>query len=301
MNRALLLVLIGCAPIWAGEPAKTPEPTLEARLIDNSRIRLAIVDDMIAIQTLYGRLQIPRADIRRLEFGPRLPEKTLQQVDAAITDLASPELSAREAAMNRLLKLGPSAYPAVARACRSDNRNLVISAKQLREKFVEKFPNEHLLEHDLDVIHTDDAKFAGHLEVQSLHVWTSQFGAKTLNIVDLVGIKTAPTHHADDALTVRADPGDLSEFAEEMGKSFLFRVTGDRVGTIYGNNTYTTDSKLATAAVHAGILKHGETGVVKVTIVEGLGFYQSATRNGVTSNGWNAFPTAYRMVKAPKQ
>jgi LCCL domain-containing protein len=301
MKRAFLFLLIASVRLSADEPAKHPDPTLEARFVDGSRLRMAVVDDVVPIQTLYGRLLIPRADIRGIDFGPRLPEKVLQQMDAAITDLASADLSTRDAAMARLLKMGPSAFPAVARACQSDNRSLTISAKQLREKFMEKFPNEHLSEHDLDVIHTDDAKFAGHLEVQNVHVWTTQFGERTLNIVDLVGMRTIPASKADDALVVKADPGNLAEYAEQVGKTFRFTVTGNTTGTIYGTDVYTTDSVLATAVVHAGILKAGETGVVAVTIIEGLARYRSMTRNGVTSTSWNAFPTAFKVSKAPKQ
>jgi hypothetical protein len=306
MKYAAFVLLIATTGVVAADPVKTTDPakplvpSLDVRLSDGSKIKLSVIDESIPIQTLYGKLVIPRTDIRGIDFGPRLPEKVLQEIDAAITDLASPNSSTRDAAEAKLIKFGPSAFPAIVRASKSDNRSLVISAKQLRDKFAEKFPDEHLPMHDLDVIHTDDAKIAGRIQVQIIRVWTAQFGERSLNIADLVSVKTAPPPD-DGKIHILPDPGNLAEYAGQLKKSFFFKVTGNHSGAIYGTGTYTTDSTLATAVVHAGVLKTGETGVVKVTIVEGLSFYQASSRNGVRSNSWNSFPTAFKVEKGPKE
>src|SRR5205823_4787332 len=60
--------------------------------------------------------------------------------------------------------------------------------------------------------------------------------------------------------TARPDPGDLRGWEGAVGSEPLFRVTGRTDGSIYGTDVYTSDSKLATAAVHAGVLRAGETG-----------------------------------------
>ena len=52
---------------------------------------------------------------------------------------------------------------------------------------------------------------------------------------------------------------------------------------MWGTDVYTSDSTLATAAVHAGVLQPGQTGVVKVTILPGQAAYQGSTRNSVRS------------------
>jgi len=38
--------------------------------------------------------------------------------------------------------------------------------------------------------------------------------------------------------------------------------------SIWGSEVYTYDSHLATAAIHAGVLKAGQRGIVKVTMVK---------------------------------
>lgn len=63
-------------------------------------------------------------------------------------------------------------------------------------------------------------------------------------------------------------------------------VNGCTIGTVYGNNPYTTDSKYCSAALHAGLIN--ETG--GVFHVKKLGKYQgyeAVTRNGVTTLKWD--------------
>src|SRR5207244_8181598 len=60
------------------------------------------------------------------------------------------------------------------------------------------------------------------------------------------------------------DPGNLMTYAGQPGTKAAFNVTGKGGGGIWGTGNYTLDSMLSVAAVHAGVLKEGETGVVQV-------------------------------------
>ncbi len=103
---------------------------------------------------------------------------------------------------------------------------------------------------------------------------------------------------------VAPDPGTLTNLANQIGKTFRFRVTGSTNGFIYGTGVYTADSSLATAAVHAGILRPGETKVIRVRIVAGRSRYIGSIRNGVHSSSWGPYSWAYtisRVVNGPKR
>ncbi|HKB39573.1 MAG TPA: LCCL domain-containing protein [Gemmataceae bacterium] len=91
------------------------------------------------------------------------------------------------------------------------------------------------------------------------------------------------------------DPGNLLGLHTQVGKSFSFDVTGQTDGAIWGTDVYTSDSSLATAAVHAGKVRPGERKVVRVTIVPPLSSFQGTTRNGVTSGSYGPYPGAYRI------
>jgi len=96
------------------------------------------------------------------------------------------------------------------------------------------------------------------------------------------------TTNGIDKKDVIADPGNLSGYIATPNKVLLIEVTGSNTQTIWGTGTYTSDSGLATAAVHAGVLKVGEKGIVKVTTLLPQLTYASSTRNGVTSSPWSS-------------
>jgi RNA polymerase sigma factor (sigma-70 family) len=95
----------------------------------------------------------------------------------------------------------------------------------------------------------------------------------------------------------KPDPGALTAFRGQNGKSFVFTVVGRTDSTIWGDGIYTDDSALAVAAVHAGLVRPGQAGVVKVTIEEGKPGYEGSTRNGVTSQPYQVFPGSYRVQR----
>ncbi len=93
------------------------------------------------------------------------------------------------------------------------------------------------------------------------------------------------------------DPGNLTQYGGQIGKSFFFQVTGAAAGSLWGTDVYTTDSTLAAAAVHCGILKPGQSGVVKVTITASPPAFTGSTRHGLTSSNYGQYPAAYKVSK----
>src|SRR5262249_6094991 len=94
------------------------------------------------------------------------------------------------------------------------------------------------------------------------------------------------------------DPGNLEKFRDPMAlnKSFLFEVTGNPTGgMVWGTDVYTSDSSLAAAAVHAGVLRPDQKGLVKVTLLETKGSFDGSMRNGVQSYAWTSWPVGYRI------
>jgi hypothetical protein len=102
-----------------------------------------------------------------------------------------------------------------------------------------------------------------------------------------------------DLLGVRPDPGNLVEFGHDwVGRSVLFEVTGRPDGMVWGTDVYTADSRLAAAAVHAGAIRTGERGLVRVMLVDGADHaFLGSDRNGITSFDYGTYPVAFRVDK----
>ena len=74
-------------------------------------------------------------------------------------------------------------------------------------------------------------------------------------------------------------------------------VTGSASSPIWGDGVYTDDSAVAVAAVHAGLLKVGEIGVVRATIMPPQNGYEGTFRNGIQSKSFGRFEGSYRLER----
>lgn len=102
-----------------------------------------------------------------------------------------------------------------------------------------------------------------------------------------------------DLLGVRPDPGNLTEFTvADAGRQLLYEVVGQTDGSVWGTDIYTSDSRLSVVVVHAGIVREGERGLVRVTLFEGEGrTYQGSARHGIMTYDYGAYPLAYRVER----
>ena len=92
-------------------------------------------------------------------------------------------------------------------------------------------------------------------------------------------------------------PPSMVDLCDQIGATYYFRLQGGIEGQLWGTDIYTGDSTLAMAAVHAGALKAGESGIVKVTVVQPLNQYAGSARHGLTSNDFGRYGTAYKLKR----
>lgn len=106
---------------------------------------------------------------------------------------------------------------------------------------------------------------------------------------------------ASDASKVRVAPRPSNPIASlGMNESRTMTVTGGDRGYVWGTDAYTGDSQVEVAAVHAGILNVGERGEIVVTRVAPPDRFEGSRRNGVQSQSWGRYPTAYTIEASPK-
>src|SRR5439155_23453798 len=95
----VLTTAVACAdPVLVNRPGLPlrPEP-VEARLIDGSKLFLALNERQIEIATPYGKLQIKLTEIQRIEFGTRVAPDVARKIDAAVSTLESSDEKKAEA------------------------------------------------------------------------------------------------------------------------------------------------------------------------------------------------------------
>jgi hypothetical protein len=298
----LALAVLDTRAAGADAPTTAKKFPMAVRFIDNSWLRLRVREEQLTVTTAKGKQRVPFAAIQRIEVASRIPDAVAKTIDAAIRNLGSAEFRKREAASAELLKLHRRAYAALLHATKNADPEVARRAQALVAQLRSQLSPELQIIHKSDVVYTKKAKIVGRIEETALKASTFQFGEVSLRLEHVFSMRAPGAAPDPVPLAVRPDPGNLLALQNNVGKTYAFRVTGSvTAGVVWGTDTYTTDSALATAAVHAGALKNGETGVVLVTIVAGLPAYTGSTRNGVTTNAWPAYPAAFTVRSAGKK
>jgi hypothetical protein len=322
IHRALGL-LLGCwlaTLVLAGPPSEDePKPgdvsksqekglpgiepgAVEVRFTDGGVLKLTLREEKLTFITEYGKLTVPIADITHIDFATRIPDDLTRKIEAAIRKLGSEEFKIRELASADLLKMGVKAYPALLGAAENADNEVRRRAKELLAKIKETVPPEQLEVRRQDVLHTKDSKFTGKIENATLQANTAQFGAVQVKLTDVMGLRSLAHAEPETAVAAIPDPGSLTGYANQFGTKLALTVTGRVDGSVWGTNVYTLDSTVAAAAVHAGVLKPGQTAVVKVEILMSPPAFGGSLQNGVMSAAYNAYPAgAYRFITGPRR
>lgn len=308
VRLGLLLVVVSFAwDVQGQDSANKLKQTAEARTVavsftDGSNLKVLLAEDNIELQTPHGKLNFPIGDILRIEFASRVAEDVSLAIDKDITDLGDADFKVREKAMANLLERKERSYAALMRAARNHtDLEMRQRIEQLLEKLRQVIPEEQLNIRVHDYIYTADSKIAGKIAAGSFKISSTQFGQLQLKLADIRELRSQAAGMevaADDIRNVQPDPGSMSGHNGDIGKSFTFRVTGNASGSCYGTDVYTTDTTIATAAVHMGLLRPGETGILIATVVPSPPAFSSTVRNGISSSGWSVYPAAYTLRKA---
>jgi hypothetical protein len=281
----------GASPVVQTSAAKATPTEVEVRCADDSTLKLKLLDDRLEVNTKYGRLEIPAAEIRRIEFATRIPSEVAERVALLISNLNHPDFDMREKAMTELRELRERSYAALVKAMKHADAEISRRAEESVRYLQQKVPAGQLEPRDNDVIYTDDCKITGKLATASLRVQTLMFGEQSLRLTDVRSLKSM-TGNGDTAVAGIA-PTNMMTYQNQIGKEVAFTVTGPTTGqgqSVWGTDLYTLDSSLGAAAVHAGFVQPGHSAVVRVRILASPQQFAGTTRNGISSAPYGIFP-----------
>jgi hypothetical protein len=285
------------APAPTSPPGSAAAPSspaeVEVRYVDDSVMKLKLLDERLDLHTRYGTLSIPTADIRKIDFAARVPPDVADKITAAVGRLGHPDFQTREKASSELKDYRERAFPTLLKATKHSDPEVSRRAEEAIRYLQVKLPASQLEPRKYDVIHTDDSKITGELKLDSLRVLTFQFGEQRLRLADVRALR-AGVAVADDAVAAGPAPTNLTAYQNQFGKELTFSVTGasttGQSAGVWGTDVYTLDSNLSAAAVHAGVLQPGQTGPVRVRIVQSPPQFVGSFKNGIGSAPYANYP-----------
>jgi hypothetical protein len=275
----------------------------EIKCVDDSTLKLKLLDEKLELITKYGVLQIAVTDIRRIEFSHRCPPDVVEKIAIAVSKLGHPDFQTRERATADLKTYRERSYPYLLKALKNDDPEVSRRADEALKYIQSRVPAAQLEQKETDVVYTEDSKFAGKLTAHTFKVNTLQFGEQQLKLADIRSLRSGTGTVSDDLQAASLAPNNLSAYQQQFGKELVFSVTGSTIGggqqaSLWGTDVYSIDSSLAAAAVHAGVAKPGETAIVRVRIVQSPLQFVPSFRNGITSTAYSAYAAgAFEFIR----
>jgi hypothetical protein len=304
---ASTMCLFALAPATSQPPIPTPGSGTAAKpkpfggewevhYIDDSAMKLSLLDEHVTLNTSYGPLQMPLREIRRIEFGVRLSDAEQAKCEKAISEILGKDSAKREQGKEAILELGTKILPFLRRVLKSADADAVPHLDQVAMKLQSQLPNQKVEPRDYDLVITDDSRIAGRIQAPALRIQTFQFGELKLKVTDIASLNQGPSV-TDEKLEIVEGKRVYDLLQTHMGKTVGIRVTGAIQGAVWGSSPFTGDSDLPTAAVFMGVLKVGQTGIVKIKLVPSPPTFVGSTANGVSTNGYQQYPAgAYEII-----
>lgn len=194
--RAFLLTTIIALGLVMGpttDAQPSPKPnSAEIRLDDGSSVRMMLLVPAVEIETKYGRLVVPVADIRKIEFGLHVPAESQIAIDRSVKRLASPSHKERTTASADLLTHGHFAAPALRVASRAPDQETSTRAIEVLRLIGERVSADLVNLRDVDVIHTQDYPIHGKILATTLKATSPHFGEVALS---LSGMRSVTMRH----------------------------------------------------------------------------------------------------------
>jgi hypothetical protein len=173
----------GREPAQAARPAKELEGDLD--YISGKTQRITLQGGTVELETKYGKLTIPAADIERIDFAFRLPEEVAKRIAAAVERLGNEAFEVREGASRDLLEIGVRAYPALEIAAKDSDAEASRRAALLLKDIRARAPADHLRFLKMDHIQTTELTANGRITSEVLRVRDARLGTTDLKLADL--------------------------------------------------------------------------------------------------------------------
>jgi hypothetical protein len=181
------------------EPAKGPAPAkgkeagasrdVEVRFANGSSVLMTLLQDKIEIVTQYGKLSIPPAEIRQIQFGTHVTEETRQKIDAAVAKLGSEVYREREGALRELSGLGPQAYQTLQRVAKESTGEQAKRAEMAMKHISRMVPPRLLKLKEEDQVRTGKFTVVGRIVTPSIKVRAEYFGELDLKPAQLISMR----------------------------------------------------------------------------------------------------------------
>ena len=287
------------AAIFQAPGSPLPEATVAGLANENSRVlATGSIDQLrqtrIAVETIRSAAENPT---NRSLVGVDFSNAVLDGVDLASFDLQNANLRGAGLAQANLTGAALSGANLEGAALRSvDLRNANLAGATLAGANLggaslagANLSGASLNEATLVGANLSNANLSG-ADLRGAELDGANLAAAQLTSANLSGATLAPL-----GFTLATGTPESAR-DQPVGTELYYSVTGSATGVVWGSDTYTDDSALGTAAVHAGVLAAGQTGIVKVTLQGPKTSFPGTSRNGIATSPWGSWGGSFTIA-----
>jgi hypothetical protein len=183
---------------------------VDIHFLNGSTVRMVVQSEKLDIATSYGKLTVPVADLRAIEFGLHFPDGVEPKIEAAIKALGHSNYTEREKAGALLIDLGPYSYPAVLEATRGQDAETAQRAKELAKKLTTNHPKKDLKTIVEDKVVTRQFTIIGRILTPTIKSKTEYFGDVELSLAKMRTLRSLAGSSLDMDVAV-----DASKYANQ--------------------------------------------------------------------------------------
>jgi len=179
---------------------------------DGSHLKMVLLVESIEMMTKYGKVSVPIIDMRRIDFGLRIPSATLTRAESAMALLNDPKRG--DAAKNDLLQSGEFAVPLLRQAAR---RPHAVSERALLEELKQRLPSDQFEARLYDTIHAAEFPVTGRVEAAAFKAKSPYFGDVLLRLDEVRTIRWLAAPERDELVVDAAKHGTMSQLWLDTG------------------------------------------------------------------------------------
>ena len=224
-----MIIALTCQRARPAEPpaAPTGNHAAEVRFHDGSLVRLSLQHDSIDVETAYGKLTVPLADVRRIDFGLHVPRKDAERIASLVRHLGSDQYKERETASREIIDFGHLALPALRRAAKSSDKEVAKRAAVALQRLQEQLPPELLGLPEPDTVHAAAFTITGRVAADSLSAQSPHFGEQSLKLVDVRSLCMTASENRELSVDASKEEWQDTGVHVQAGTRLVITAAGD--------------------------------------------------------------------------
>jgi hypothetical protein len=173
---------------------------------------MTLLNDTIEVMTKYGKVSVPGSDMRRIDFGLRIPSETLERVNAAVAKLSDSKRF--ESEKSELLRIGEFAVPSVRNAARKPD---AVAARAVLDELKQRLPGDYFEAKLHDTIHTSEFPLSGKVEAATFRARSAYFGEVVLRLDEVRTIRWLAMPERNEITVDAASYGTVAQLWLDSG------------------------------------------------------------------------------------